>query len=136
MWWFTPNEERTFARRLNERRVLATRLSREAGILRLSRENTALAEAALRLAQGDEALFEHLYGEPMPAPLRIAVHLEVDVWMMIKNTLNNDERRLLPRRLDNIQKLLTLEREMLHTPLTRRYEVAIDRIHRDLKGGR
>jgi hypothetical protein len=130
MWWFTAREERTMARRLNQRRTLAQRLARDATIARLAHNNTALAAEALRLSQEDDVVFERLFGEPMPVPLRTALHLETDVWMSITNKLPNDHRAL-QRRLATIQKILALEREMLHTPLVRRYQQALDRLQPD-----
>lgn len=135
MWWFTNSEERTMARRQLERRAIAQRLSRDANIQRLAKENESLVDRALASVQADEAVFERLYREPMPSALRVAVHLETHAWTLIKNTLNNNERRYLQRRLDHIQRILTLEREMLHTPLTRRYQNALERITADLKAG-
>jgi hypothetical protein len=130
MWWFTKREERTMARRFKQRRGFAQRLARDATIARLAHNNTALAAEALRLSQEDEAVFERLFGEPMPVHVRTALHLETDVWIDIKNKLTNDHRAL-QRRLTTIQKILVLEREMLHTPLVRRYQTALDRLHRD-----
>ena len=130
MWWFTAREERTMARRLNQRRALAQRLARGIGIARLAQSNDALATDALRLSQEDEAVFERLFGEPMPAQVRTALHLETDVWIDIKNKLTNDHRAL-QRRLTTIEKILRLEREMLHTPLVRRYQTALDRLQRN-----
>ena len=118
------------ARRLNQRRALAQRLARGIGIARLAQSNDALATDALRLSQEDEAVFERLFGEPMPAQVRTALHLETDVWIDIKNKLTNDHRAL-QRRLTTIEKILRLEREMLHTPLVRRYQTALDRLQRN-----
>lgn len=134
MWWFTPSEERTMARRQKGRRGIAQQVARDAGVQRLAPNNARLIATALAQAAADEALFERLYGEPMPAPLRIAVHLEVYTWTLLQNTPNND-KRLVQRRATMLNKLLTLEREMLHTPLTRRYEAALDRVHQELKAG-
>ncbi len=129
MWWFTKPEERRMARRLKVRRAIAQRLARDASILRLAQNNNALAAEALRLAQEDEGAFERLFGEPMPVQLRNALHLETDTWTDIKNKLNTDHRTT-QRRLATVQKILTLEREMLHTPLARRYQTAIDRLQK------
>jgi len=130
MWWFTPREERTMARRFKERRVLAQQLARDASIARLAQHNKALASDALRQSQADEVVFERLFGEPMPVQLRTALHFEADVWIEIKNKLAGDQRAL-QRHLATIQKILALERDMLHTPLVRRYQQALGRLQRD-----
>jgi glycine/D-amino acid oxidase-like deaminating enzyme len=130
MWWFTPREERTMARRFKVRRAFAQRLARDANTARLAQNNKTVAAEGLRLSQEDEAAFERLFGEPMPAQLCTALHLETDVWIDIKNKLTGDHRAL-QRRLVIIEKVLALEREMLHTPLVRRYQQALGRLQRD-----
>lgn len=133
MWWFTNREEQTMARRLRERRAIAQQLARDVKVSHLATNNNRLATDALRHAQDDEALFERVFGEPMPAQLRIALHLEVDLWTDTKNKLN--DQRVVQRRLATIQQLQTLEREMLHTPLVRRYTQAVERLQRERTAG-
>ena len=125
MWWFTPSGERTMARRYKKRQSYAQQLSRDKSIPRLAERNAALIAESLRLAKEDEPLFERLFGEPMPAQLRIALRVEVTLWTELKNKQPNDYRRL-----PAIEEILRLERQMLHTPLVRRYQRAIDRLRR------
>jgi hypothetical protein len=133
MWWFTPREERTMARRLKTRRAIAQQLSRDADIPRLAENNARLIANASNKTREDETVFETLYGEPMPAVLRSALHLETEIWTLLHNNQHDPQRQ---RRLAIINQLLTLEREILHTPLTKRYETTLDRLRKELKTGR
>lgn len=96
-----------------------------------------MSDTALRSAQDDDSVFTRLFGEPPPATLHAALHLERETW----TTLTNNQQRFVPeqnrRLLRAIQKLLATEEEILTSPLTKRYERRLETLRKEeLRTGR
>lgn len=117
------------AHRYQARQRTAQLLRRDLRLSKLAKQNDASIAEALRLTLEDETIFERLFGEPMPTQLRAALHAEHQLWTQTQNHPNNDPQTI--RRLNNIQKLLSLQQQMLHTPLTHKFQQAIERILRE-----
>jgi len=85
----------------------------------------AAATSAYRLTTSEEAAFRNQYGEPMPHHLRTALHLEQDLWLAVHDTLERatpneypSVRAAVCQDLTTLCRLLTLQEEMHHSPLT------------------
>lgn len=130
MWWFTPRDKRTMIKRVLRRQALAERVLRDATIPRLTANNKDIARTAVRLAREDEALFERVFGEPMPLQLRAALQVEEELWTTLTRTETYSEqnRRQVQEHAKKAHQVLTLERDMLNSPLTQRFLRALARI--------
>jgi len=127
MLWFTPNTKSRMKRRYSARVRCAQLLRRDIRLQRLLSENAALVSRCLETTQADEREFVALFGEPMPDHLRIAAHLEADVWMSLRNLLDAAKKQngdvydqtaeRVRERTETLCKLLALEQEILYSPL-------------------
>jgi hypothetical protein len=136
MWWF-QRPEHVYRRRLRQRLAIAQRLARDVSITRLQRENQLVSDTALRHTQDDEDTFTRLFGEPLPAILHTALHLERETWTTLTNNLHRQAPEQNQRLLRAIQQILATEQELVTTPLTKRYERRLEQVRKEeLRTGR
>lgn len=131
MWWFPKRPERIYRQRLRNRLAIAQRLTRDVKVRRLASENQTLCQTALNRTNEDETVFERLFGEPLPTPLHHAVRLERDAWTNLTSQLNQQTTERNRKTLRGIQRALAVQEEILTSPLSRRFETALERIKRD-----
>lgn len=137
MWWFPQRPERAYRQRLRERLAIAQRLTRDVKVRRLATENGALTLVALQHAQEDETVFERLFGESPPLPLQRSLQLERDAWTDLSNNLHQQSPERTRKTLRGIIRVLSIEEEILTSPLHLRFVHALDRVRReDLTTGR
>lgn len=129
MLWFTRDKRARMTHRYKERTRHAALLNRDLPLQRSLPGLITLTEAGFSSAQADAQEFLNLFGEPMPEHLCIAVHLETDLWVAIRTTLDaarnarltsQEYDRLLPQlrhKLTTLGKILDLEREIMYSPL-------------------
>ena len=60
-------------------------------------DNLVLTQQGFESADADPHEFTELFAEPMPEHLRIAAHLEADLWVAVHTTLDGARNRTLPR---------------------------------------
>lgn len=90
-------------------------------------------ERLIRAAKREEYLFEHYLGEPMPSHLRSGLLVEVQLWIQVYDALQpplpEEEYAVraaaLRPTVSTLLDVLTLEEEMLASPLTRHYEALL-----------
>jgi len=125
-------EERIMRRRIRQREALSQRLARDLPLVRLAVNNMHSSLKRSRLRKATKRCSSACMVSPCRRRCARASHLEVDVWMDLKNKLEQRaEHRTLQSRLRSLQKLLALKREMLHSPLVRRYQQATERLLRE-----
>jgi hypothetical protein len=129
MLWFTKDKRSRMTHRYKERTRYAALLKRDLDLHDALPALIGLAEAGFSRVEGDEHEFVLLFREPMPDQLRIAVHLETDLWVALRTTLDaaknagitaQEYDRLLPQLRENLSKLgkvLDLEAEIMYSPL-------------------
>ena len=133
MLWLHKNKQGHMMRRYKERTGYAQVLSRDIARQRRLNANTTITKEAFDAAEEDEHEFATTFGEPMPEHLRTALAFETDLWLALHTTLasvhkagltDDEYRRLMPtlrNELGTITKLLDLEKEILQSPLTKRF---------------
>lgn len=133
MLWFTKDKRARMTHRYKERALYVDLLQRDLALPAQVRDNTLLARRGFDAADADPHEFATLFGEPMPEHLRIAVHLETDLWVAIHTTLDGarnaklapqEYQRLVPnlrRELETLQKLLALQAEIMYSPLSKHF---------------
>ena len=133
MLWFTKDKRSRMTRRYKERLKLTGLLGRDVHLYQDLRSLITLTEDGFSRAQEDEQEFQQLFGEPMPEHLNIAVHLETDLWVAIRTTLEAAQHaaitpaeydRLIPQlrhRLGLLEQVLNLEAEIMFSPLSKHF---------------
>ncbi len=133
MLWFHQDKQGRMRHRYKVRAGYAQVLLRDAARHSLLNNNALLAQQGFEAADADEHEFTTIFAEPMPEHLRIAVHLETDLWVALRTTLDSartgklsaqDYARLaLPVRkeLSTLLKLLDLEQEIMYSPLSKHF---------------
>jgi hypothetical protein len=116
-------------RRYNERQGITALLDRDLPLTRSIPTLIQLSEKGFAKTEKDEEAFNQLFKEPMPEHLQIAAHLENDLWVAIRTTLEAarsanltppEYDRLLPQlrqKIATINKILNLEIEIMQSPL-------------------
>lgn len=133
MLWFTKDKRSRMTRRYKERQGTSALLARDLHVYDTLPSLISLTEQGFSRAQADEQEFVKLFGEPMPEHLLIAVHLETDLWVALRTTLESarnvlnpqDYERLLPQlrhRIGLLDKTLALEAEIMYSPLSRHFQ--------------
>lgn len=129
MLWFTKDKRSRMTHRHKDRQGFVALLQRDLHLHDTLPALIGLTEAGFSRAQADEPEFLALFEEPMPEHLRLALHLETDLWVAIRMTLQaarnagitvQEYDRLLPQlrqKLTTLNKLLELEREIMYSPL-------------------
>lgn len=132
--WFTKDR---MQHRYKARRKIASVLMRDLPFAKSIPALIQLTEEGFSSAEHDEHEFTTLFGEPMPEHLAIAVHLETDLWVALRTTLDaaksanlttQEYERLLPQlrqKLATLAKILDLEQEILTSPL---HQTFLDRL--------
>jgi hypothetical protein len=133
MLWFHKDNQGTMRHRYKRRTGYAQLLQRDVKRPGLLAANALLAQQGFESADADEHEFTTLFGEPMPEHLRIAVHLETDLWVAVRTSLDGARNatrtaqhytRLVSqvrRELTTLLKLLDLEQEIMHSPLSKQF---------------
>jgi hypothetical protein len=133
MLWLHRSKQGQMAHRYKVRTGHAQVLQRDTADQSLLTANISLIRQGFESADVDEHEFATLFDEPMPEHLRIAAHLEADLWLALRTTLESaratkltteEYHRLVPhlrQELTTLLKLLDLEQEMLYSPLTKRF---------------
>ena len=138
MLWLHQDKQGHMTHRYKKRAAYAQVLHRDISRQPLLGTNTNLTKQAFEAAERDEHEFATLFGEPMPDHLRTALAFETDLWLALHTTLasvheahltDDEYQRLAPTlraEISTITKLIDLETEVLHSPLTKRFK---DELH-------
>jgi hypothetical protein len=133
MLWLHQDKQGLMTHRYKERGAHAQILDRDIAHQALLGANAIHTKQAFEAAEHDEHQFTTIFGEPMPDHLRTALAFETDLWIALHTTLasvhnahltNDEYQRLVPtlrNELGTITKLLDIETEILHSPLTKRF---------------
>lgn len=134
MLFFHTHKQRKMKHRQTKRLHYAQILKDNVGLRNLLGINQTLITKSLELAENDEAMFAELFQEPMPEHLRRALHLEIDLWVALRDTLTAlananpsiDEFKTktppLRSELKTMISLIELETDMLYSPLVKHFQ--------------
>ncbi len=137
MWWFKRTGEGQMRQRLKRRLGYTQVLGRNLGTPRLLPDNITLVQCALDLTKGDEQVFQHYFGEPMPLHWQHAVHAEGEAWgalaaklfEMKKDTPSFDMRaRQAQSLVQRAQNILLLQQQMITSPLSQHFQRELRRL--------
>ena len=129
MLWFTKDKRARMTHRYKDRAGYAARLQRDIGLYDSLPALIGITEAGFSRAQADDSEFIALFGEPMPEHLQLAVHLETNMWVAVRTTLEaarnagitaQEYERLLPQlrhKVTTLTKILDVEAAIMYSPL-------------------
>jgi hypothetical protein len=144
MLWLHKDKQGQMMQRYKERARDAEFLKRDCAIQRLLTNHILVTKRAFESADADAHEFSTLFEEPMPDHLHTAVFQETNLWVVLHTTLESarqlqlsteNYQRLIPqvhRILNRIIALIDIEREILYSPLTKRFNDRLQQL-RELK---
>jgi len=130
---FHFHKQRRFKHRLQQRQEYAELIKEHLSQRKHLATDLHLLALALYAAEKDEPLFNAIFDEQMPPHLLAALQFEITLWTRLRDSLealaktSNDEdehrRRAqgLKRFCEALSKVLSLEQQILFSPLTRTF---------------
>jgi hypothetical protein len=133
MLWFNKNSGAHMLRRYNERQAITALINRDLPLTKTLPALIRLTENAFAAAEKDPQAFRQFFNEPMPEHLQIAAHLETDLWVALRITLDAARNAKLPaaeydqllpqfrQKITTLKKILDLEMEIMQSPLRKTF---------------
>jgi len=128
---FHFHKQRRFKHRLQQRQEYAELIEEHLEQRKHLETDLHLLTLSLSAAEKDEPLFNGIFNEPMPSHLLDALQFELTLWTRLRESLealaktSPDDYARRAQRLKTtcqaLSKVLTLEKQILFSPLTRTY---------------
>jgi hypothetical protein len=137
---FHFHKQRRFKHRLQQRQEYAELIGEHLEYRKQLPTDLHLIALALYAAEKDEPLFNGVFNEQMPPHLQAALYFEITLWTRLRESLealaktSNDEDEYRRRAqgfkttCQALSKVLTLEKQILFSPLTKTFTEKLDEI--------
>jgi hypothetical protein len=134
MAWLHSAAERRMKRRRTQRQAIVRELQHRLKHQQPSAESARIAHTGFELADSEACVFQEWFGEPAPQQLRGALNAEANHWVQLvskfdrlrSSSLSTAQSVHLLVILRKITALLTLESQILRSPLTVHFQRAVE----------